>query len=115
MSGTSGARTLNVVHGSGSGGGGIPRLSNEEKNSDLKIYPNPATNILNIDLKNKDKEIVPGNKIFASLYDALGKEIQSVEVLNSFVALNVEYLAKGIYTLRINIDGDIESHQIYID
>lgn len=107
------ARTINVTHGGS--GGGIPRLSKPEKHDDVIVYPNPATNVVNIELKNKNYVRVSNAKITATLYDVLGKNIQSIEVTNTKATLNVENLQRGMYVLKINIDDAIESHQICIE
>lgn len=108
--GTSGARTLSVTHGGG--GGGTPRISNPDKSTDIKIYPNPATNVINLEL---DQNIKPDSDIKAILYDTQGAELQRVEIINSTAKINVEDLPVGIYIISLNIDGKIESHKIYVE
>lgn len=109
--GTSGARTMSVAHG-GSGGGN-PRMSNPNVNTGIKIYPNPATNIINIELV--DQNIKTDSNIKAILYDPQGTEIQRVEIINSTAKINVENLPSGIYVISLNIGGKIESHKIYVE
>lgn len=108
--GTSGARTLSVAHGGS--GGGSPRMSNPDKSTGVKIYPNPTTNIINVEL---DQSIKTDSNIKAILYDSKGTEIQLVEIINSTAKINVEDLPTGIYILSLNIDGKIESNKIYIE
>lgn len=63
--------------------------------SQFKLYPNPTSNILNIELK---KGIVI-NKI--NLYNNLGQLINTTETTNN---LNVSHISKGVYTLEIVTD-----------
>lgn len=108
--GTSGARTLNVAHGGS--GGGTPRMSNPDKSTGIKIYPNPTTNIINVEL---DQSIKTDSNIKAILYDSKGTEIQLIEIINSTAKIYVEDLPTGIYILSLSIDGKIESHKIYVE
>lgn len=108
--GTSGARTLNVAHGGG--GGAIPRMALPDKNTAIKIYPNPATNIVNLEL---DQNIKPDSNVKALLLDSQGTELKNVEIVNSTAKINVENLPSGFYVVSLNIDGKIENHKLYIE
>ncbi|TRX39400.1 T9SS type A sorting domain-containing protein [Flavobacterium restrictum] len=79
------------------------------------VYPNPTSDILNISLIDESNAPVTTSKITATLYDLNGKEKQSATVNNNIASLNVNHLKKGIYVLKINIDGQIETHQVIIE
>jgi hypothetical protein len=79
------------------------------------IYSNPATNIINITIFDTSK--VPSSKtmIIANLYDLKGVEKKAVEIINNTATIEVNDLKEGIYILKINIDGFVESHQVVIN
>ncbi|OQA86264.1 MAG: hypothetical protein BWY27_01201 [Bacteroidetes bacterium ADurb.Bin234] len=60
----------------------------------LKIYPNPTTNQLNIDFyQNIIKEI--------HIYDILGKEVSHMQINNSMINLHTETWENGMYLIKI--------------
>ncbi len=79
--------------------------------SSLEMYPNPSTGIVTIDLQ-PTKE---GGSLF--VIDAMGKTVYSENIRNvSFEKhnLNLENLAKGIYSVNIVRAGRTESKKIVI-
>ena len=64
--------------------------------NNLKIYPNPVNNTLNV---SSDKQI---DKI--EIYDALGRMIISEREPEN--TINVKQLEKGIYSIVIIFDGN---------
>ena len=77
-------------------------LSSENFNvSKVRLYPNPATNILNIE------SVVAIQNI--SVVNVLGQEVITKNVDNSSVSLDISNLQAGIYVLRTSIDGNISS------
>tara|TARA_R110002051_G_C8739639_1_gene498878 strand:- start:154 stop:930 length:777 start_codon:yes stop_codon:yes gene_type:complete len=107
--GTSGASRLSVTHGGN--GGAIPRMANPD--TDIKVYPNPATDYLTVELFNQ--EIDKNSDIRAIIYTSSGKEIKSIKIISSSTTINVEDFEPGMYIVEINIDGKTESHKIYIE
>jgi hypothetical protein len=81
----------------------------------FKIYPNPSSNIINISLFDETMTPSPQTPITAVLYDLNGQEKRSVAVVNNMASINVSHLKKGIYVLKINIDGVTESHQVIVE
>lgn len=79
------------------------------------IYPNPTKEIVNIELRDKTQTPIMGSKIMAELYNMMGEIKGTVEIVNNIASINVSYLPRGIYVLKINIDGVIESHQVAIE
>jgi hypothetical protein len=66
--------------------------------SAITIYPNPSSDILNIDLSSANEEV---QSIF--LIDITGKLIQTIDVLeNTNISLNVSSLASGLYHVMIS-------------
>jgi hypothetical protein len=73
----------------------------EEASFDFNLYPNPATDILNIEFTDATTK-----NMQVKLYDMQGKMMQiTPQVLENKIQLNVQYLAKGVYTLSV-IKGD---------
>jgi hypothetical protein len=70
----------------------------ENNLSAITIYPNPSSEILNIDLSSANEEV---QSIF--LADITGKLIQTIDVLeNTYISLNVSSLASGLYHVKIS-------------
>lgn len=64
-----------------------------EKESGLSIFPNPASDFINILINDSDFSIV--------LMDALGKEILKSSNLNQKTAINMQNVEPGIYFIRL--------------
>jgi pimeloyl-ACP methyl ester carboxylesterase len=91
------------------------RLSGAVSNTIFKIFPNPSSNNINISLFDETLKPSPQAQITAKLYDLNSLEKRSVSVTNNTATVNVSTLPKGIYVLKINIDGVIESHQVVVE
>jgi subtilisin-like proprotein convertase family protein len=75
-----------------------PPLSIEENVlSGLKIYPNPTTGIVNIDLGNANLD----NKSIVKLYDIQGRIISTKEMNSSVDNINISNLSDGVYLITI--------------
>jgi hypothetical protein len=74
--------------------------------SQLKVYPNPANGILNIES--------PYEKYNTSLYDYTGKCVLNQASYNK-ETLNIAHLRKGIYLLVVEADGKQETTKITIE
>lgn len=73
-------------------------LANETfKTSSIKMYPNPTTNVLNIEaLSIIDK---------VTVYNILGQEVISKTVGSSSMSLDVSDLHSGVYVINATIEG----------
>ena len=70
--------------------------------SELNTYPNPANDLLNIELPTDSK------KAQVSVYNMLGETIlleSKAKALKHIIQLPVGHLAKGFYTIRVDADG----------
>ena len=66
--------------------------------SAITIYPNPSSDILNIDLSSATEKVKS-----ISIVDITGKLIQTIDVLeNTNISLNVSSLASGLYHVMIS-------------
>ena len=74
----------------------VTTLSNQNfVENNLKIYPNPTTDILNLDLQ---------EEATLSVFDISGKQLLTQKA-NGNTQLNLSAFAKGIYVLKIVNDN----------
>lgn len=77
-------------------------LSSENFNvSKVRLYPNPATNILNIESVSNIQNL--------AVYNVLGQEVINREINSSSVNLDVSALNTGVYVIKTMIDGNVSS------
>lgn len=82
-----------------------------EKSKKFDVFPNPASNIINIELNDKSSS----NTIKeATIYNVYGSLIKKISIQNNKGMLNVSSYAKGIYIIKINNNGLEENHQVLI-
>lgn len=62
----------------------------------LNVYPNPATDLLNLSFNNAAQEAFT-----AEIFDVTGNVFQSVEVSSNATNLNVSNMAAGLYFVRL--------------
>lgn len=78
--------------------------------TDLKIYPNPATEFLNVRFSK-----LPGKSIRASLINMKGQDVlnRTMQPSISF-ALPVKSFNSGLYILKMEVDGLVSYHKVFI-
>ncbi len=89
---------------------GIESLTSAAQDN-LTIYPNPANDILNIDLGMFD------GKTSIELYDLLGKKVLSQEAISAASTLfqiELEAFSNGIYFIKVSDDSKIKTNKIII-
>ena len=79
------------------------------------VFPNPATDIINIELREKSEKPAENKNITAVLYNMMGEQKANIEVKNNRASLSTSYFPKGLYILKIIVDGITESHHIAIE
>lgn len=86
----------------------LPTLSTKDFNniSGLKMYPNPAKNVLNI----ASDSFAPKN---VEIYTMLGKKVLASEVVNGSV--NISALAKGIYVIKIKEEDKTATRELVVE
>lgn len=67
----------------------------------LSVYPNPASNSINVRI---NTSFITNAMI--ELYDATGKLITKQKVVNEYSSLNISEFANGIYTVRVLTDNE---------
>ncbi len=72
--------------------------------ANVKMYPNPANNVLNIEAKFTIENV--------SIYNLLGQEVISESVNKQSTSLNITNLQSGVYVVKTSIDGKIASSRL---
>lgn len=88
------------------------KMSSE--NSIFKIYPNPASDIVHIDLENHNSKTAENSKISAELFDIMGILKSKINIINNKASFSVNGYNKGVYILKIYMNDKIENHQIIV-
>lgn len=90
-------------------------VKNQTTTNIYSIYPNPSKNIVNIELKDKNNQSIRNTTITGELFDLMGISKTKVEIIDNKATFSVQDLNKGIYVLKIYINGHVESHQIAVE
>ncbi|MDH6251475.1 hypothetical protein M2347_001202 [Chryseobacterium sp. H1D6B] len=78
--------------------------SEVSKISSFKIYPNPASDYINISSDSRISEI--------AIFDLSGKQLTTLKYENAPITIPVNNLSTGIYIIQVkNTDGSITSHK----
>ncbi|MDR6968232.1 pimeloyl-ACP methyl ester carboxylesterase [Flavobacterium arsenatis] len=79
------------------------------------VYPNPATDIVNISLRDQNNIPSTDTAVSGELVDMNGQTKTTVQINNNQATFSVAGLPMGIYVLNINVNGQIEGHQIAVE
>ena len=69
---------------------------NEAGFGSIKVYPNPANSILNVEVNT-----INGEDANITLYNVLGEMVANTSTADTRATINVDNLAKGMYLLKI--------------
>ena len=83
----------------GTGGTGLERL--------VSVFPNPATDLINITLTDLEAESL-------QMYNALGKLVRDIELGQTANAISTADLSSGVYTLNIQTDQGLVNKRVVI-
>lgn len=83
----------------------VTGIENHNFNNHLKVYPNPASDQLVLDLANQNNSSCSG--IIYSITGKRIKEFSFSSIENN--QLNISDLSEGLYIIRMNIDGNFYS------
>ena len=72
-------------------------LEDKVGKSEIKIYPNPTNDIINIEVTNGKYD----SKGIIGIYDSEGRVIEEIKGLRTMNTLNIGSRAPGLYLLRI--------------
>lgn len=92
-------------------GTGINVLATKDEPLEVfKVYPNPASKEINIEIPNIDAKTIS-----VSIIDLNGKQIYSDSFNNKKVKINTEQFPKGVYILSVETDQKKHSQKIIIN
>ena len=80
---------------------GVTNVTDIRSAINYSIYPNPATNVLHVDL-NESKGTGAASIL---IYDIIGKEIYRAESTGKSTTINSSSWAKGVYSIMISYKG----------
>lgn len=67
---------------------------------DFTVYPNPASDIVNVEVSGKDISTV-------KVYDVSGKLVQYAQLKDSGASINVSILQNGAYVIEVECEGNV--------
>ncbi len=91
-------------------GGGVKELSSSANNGLVKVYPNPANEIVNLVSTENGKFIRE-----VDFFDLNGRQVKNSLVINGDAKINISELPKGVYTMKIYFDDAVISDKLIID
>jgi hypothetical protein len=75
--------------------------------SEIVVYPNPVTDILNINITNAED-----NETQASLFDNAGKLVHSKKLISGTNIIDMTKFSKGVYLLTLKNNNEIQNIKI---
>lgn len=87
-------------------------LMSTESNNTYVIYPNSTSSFINIALLDETKAPAKKAVISGKLYDLNNIEKRKVVIKDNRGHIDVNGLNKGVYVLKIDIDGKVESYKV---
>ncbi len=81
--------------------------------SDFKIYPNPASTEVTIDLGTQPFEEIKNTQI--RIYDLSGRIVMKVMAANQLITVNISGFASGAYTVEVRNRMEVKTQKLIID
>lgn len=75
-------------------------ISTKDLSAFVKVFPNPATDILNIDLNGLSK-----TEMEVEICDVIGRSVYHTNSMNQYLAINTVFLGDGVYFVNIRQNG----------
>ena len=82
----------------------------ESFKNELKIYPNPASELITIDLKREKTN----NETEIGIYSLTGSLIRKEKSKSNLIMMNVEELVNGVYIITVNSNGSFKTQKLII-
>jgi hypothetical protein len=79
-------------------------------NISTKLYPNPATDILNLDIENADNKLLTMN-----IYNAIGTLVKTLRISNKDNQIDISGLHNGLYLMTLNSDNFSSNQKLVIN
>lgn len=83
---------------------------NQKEKIEIKIYPNPATHIYTIELKEAAKK-----EYLMSLLDIEGKTVMTKTIHSKTTQIDISHLAKGTYLVRLTGGSGVVSQKLIVE
>lgn len=83
----------------------ISAISPELEMLDIQLYPNPATDRLQVEI-----DQLPTEAVSLSIVDLSGRVVMERPVTDSLTTLDMTELQAGMYLVRISVDGSVARH-----
>jgi hypothetical protein len=96
---------------------GDEEISRSASSNSLSVYPNPATDIVNVSLIDQKTKNTSNLKqeSWGQIYDSTGRLRGSVKFIDGYGSFSVNGFDKGIYILRVDEDKKMESYKIVVE
>lgn len=78
--------------------------------SDIKLFPNPAKDILSIDVSRLDKKLTS-----IELLNSCGQIVSKMSHVNSVEVVDISRYSKGLYFIRLNFDNVVFTKKLIIE
>lgn len=92
--------------------GNIFARKNETKM--YKVFPNPASDVVNIKLVGSGLQDDIEKNYRAELFNALGVKVKEIALKKDIELMSVTGLIQGVYTLKIYTNSKVEEHQLIV-
>lgn len=87
----------------------IVGISTQVNPNHISIFPNPAQNVINIDIEKEGKNISS-----SEIYDLAGKKQLEVSLHQGTNSVNISTLSSGIYILKLNFTDNSSSYKTVV-
>ena len=81
------------------------KIGHEDKTT---IYPNPATDILNVEMTSFPDE----KEVKIELYDIAGRKVFQQLLTNNKTQIDIRHLQPGMYILKVSNSNNVEIHKV---
>lgn len=85
----------------------------DEQTTNYKLYPNPANNILTVELN-----IEQGSNLEVRFFNILGEQVlikKENNLSSNKFTLNISHLAKGVYSVVAIANGEYFSQKLIVE
>lgn len=89
---------------------GIDEVTYRNNDGFVKIFPNPATDILNLVATDKSQMVRE-----VEFFDIQGKMVKQTVVINGDAKINISALPKGAYTMKVYFDNTVITDKLIVD
>lgn len=79
-------------------------------NISTKLYPNPASDILNLDIENSDNKLLTVN-----IYNAIGTLVKTLRISKGNNQIDVSGFINGVYLMTLNSDNFSKNQKLVIN